>query len=576
MKIRNTKKIALAGVAFAGSLLCLFVAGNILRAQDEWMGEPPGAFGSWGWDWNTTGADAQRSSSIRNDRWISRATVAKPGPRLLYKISAENTSRQMNALSQPILVGAARGLTGFKSMGYVAGSGGIISGFDYDTGQKIWKNPAGAAGLQGAGTLACPGGITTGLTRPTPLVVADIVDADAGRGKAPGNLPGARNAGSAVGAPGGGAPIIAALAAAATSASGGPGRAGGGGGGGGGGRGGANGVYSLSTDGALHQLSFQQGFDISMEPAKFLPPNSNASGLIVVNGFAYVATANECGGAPNGVWALDTASPAKTVTMWKTNGGSVVGTAGPAFGTDGTVYAATSDGEIVSLEPKTLKLRDSFTPGKSEFNSSPVVFSYKGKDLIAVSNRDGKLYLLDSASLGGPDHHTPLAVSAKFTDNTTDFAPGALSTWQDSTGTRWVLVPISGPAAIANGAVANGAVVAFTVVDQGGHPSLEPAWVSSDLISPLTPVEVNGVVFALSSGEFHTRDTNMTAAQRVQRSQPAVLHAFDAFTGKPLWNSGKTITSFAPHSSGLSTSLGQIYVTTYDNSIYAFGFEEKE
>jgi outer membrane protein assembly factor BamB len=114
------------------------------------------------------------------------------------------------------------------------------------------------------------------------------------------------------------------------------------------------------------------------------------------------------------------------------------------------------------------------------------------------------------------------------------------------------------------------------VADQGGKPALTQAWVSREIASPAPPVVINGVVFALSTGEFHTSDASVTSAQRVQRSQPAVLYALDAFTGKELWNSGKTITSFSPHSSGVAVSTGQIYVVTYDNTLYTFGFEAKE
>jgi len=589
MKTPTAKNAILTCIALAISAVCFFSAGRRLAAQDEPMPYAPGAFGVWGWDWLTAGGDAQRSSSVRNDRWISRATVTKPGPRLVYKIALPNTSRQMNSLSQPVLIQTARGLTGFKSMGFVAGSGGTAFGFDYDTSQVLWKTALASAALPANGTLGCPGGLTMGLARPTPLVIANVTDTEAGRGVAPENLPSARRSGTAVGAPGTGAPIVAALERAGAVPAGG-GRGGSGRGGGGGGRG-TSGVYALGTDGVLHQLSMQQGFDVAMQPVAFLPPNANASGLILVDNVAYAATSGNCGGVPNGVWSLDLAGAAKTVTSWKTNGGSVAGTAGAAFGTDGTLYAATGDGDytpasfsdsVVSLEPKTLKLRDFFTPGKSEFNASPVVFSYRGHDLVVASNRDGRLYLLDSSSLGGADHKTPLATSAKFTGNTTDYAPGALASWVDSSGTRWVLAPMTGPLAAgsgfadSNGAIANGAVVAFRMADQGGNLSLTPAWASRDLVSPLPALVVNGVVFALSGGEFHSGDSALTAAQRAQRSQPAVLYALDAFTGKELWNSGTTITSFAPHSSGLAMSTGQVYVATYDNSIHAFGFEEKE
>jgi len=59
-------------------------------------------------------------------------------------------------------------------------------------------------------------------------------------------------------------------------------------------------------------------------------------------------------------------------------------------------------------------------------------------------------------------------------------------------------------------------------------------------------------------------------AQRVQRSKPAVLYALDAATGKELWSSGATISSFV-RGVGPSAGDGQVYVVTYDGTIYAFG-----
>ena len=85
----------------------------------------------------------------------------------------------------------------------------------------------------------------------------------------------------------------------------------------------------------------------------------------------YAATSAGCGGAPNGVWAIDLDSETKPVVSWKTNGGPVVGAV--AFAPDGTLFAAigagqtTGDGKanaIVALDPKTLQVKDWFTqPG---------------------------------------------------------------------------------------------------------------------------------------------------------------------------------------------------------------------
>ncbi len=40
-------------------------------------------------------------------------------------------------------------------------------------------------------------------------------------------------------------------------------------------------------------------------------------------------------------------------------------------------------------------------------------------------------------------------------------------------------------------------------------------------------------------------------------------------TGRDVWNSGTTITSFARGE--LSAGGGQVYLVTYDNHLYAFG-----
>jgi outer membrane protein assembly factor BamB len=107
-------------------------------------------------------------------------------------------------------------------------------------------------------------------------------------------------------------------------------------------------------------------------------------------------------------------------------------------------------------------------------------------------------------------------------------------------------------------------------VNRDNTPALEPGWVSRDLVSPLPPMVVNGVVFAVSSGEYRTSDASVTAAQRAQRSSHAVLYALNPATGKELWNSGDTITSFV-HGGGLSSGISQVYLGTYDGTLYAFG-----
>jgi hypothetical protein len=204
----------------------------------------------------------------------------------------------------------------------------------------------------------------------------------------------------------------------------------------------------------------------------------------------------------------------------------------------------------VALDPKTLAVKDTYESGQ-EFTSSPVVFQYQQRNLVAAATRDGRIHVLDAASLGTPLFKTP-AYSANF-------EPGALASWQSPDGLRWLL------------AAADGAVTAWKIVERDGAIAVDQGWRSRDLMSPLTPMIINGVVFAVSSGEFRSNDKNLTAAQRVQRSSPAVLYALDGATGKALWDSGKAITSFV-HSGGLSGGAGQLYLETYDQTLYAFGF----
>jgi len=107
--------------------------------------------------------------------------------------------------------------------------------------------------------------------------------------------------------------------------------------------------------------------------------------------------------------------------------------------------------------------------------------------------------------------------------------------------------------------------VALKLTDAGGALSLQPGWVSHNLSSPATPIIVNGVVFAISTGMPSTA---------TGRGASAVLHAYDGATGKRLWNSGQAMTTFASPGSFWST-LGQVYVGTHDGTVYAFGFNDE-
>ena len=523
------------------------------------------AQGRGGAAWTTVGGDAQRTSFVRTDPKISLSAMQAPGFQFLWKRKLDN-----DRLTQPLLLPNIIAYKGFKALAFVGSASGQVYSIDYDLNRMFWQQKLVTSVAKPA---ACSSGLPV-LTKSTPLTPP------AGRGNR-----GAAGGGAGPAAPGAGAARGGAGEAAgrggAPPAGGVPPAGGGGGGGFGGGRGrgatgpqiangrgGADNVFAISTGGMVHVMNPQIGTD-QIPPVKLLPPNANVAGSILVDTTLYAATTGNCSGAPNGVWSVDLASDAKTVQSYDTKGAAVAGNAPPAFGTDGTLYIATGSGKsevanaVVSLDPKTLAQKDWFST-TTPFTSNAVVFQYKGKDLIVAANKDGRLYVLDSGSLGGADHKTPLHKSSPISATLDD--PTGLASWQDSAGTRWIAATIGGPVhgdtkvAMANGTVTAGTLVAFTVVDQNDVPTLQAQWTSRDLASPVTPVVVNGVVFALASGEAKGRG----------RSSNAVLYALDAATGKELWTSGSTITS-PVRGVGPSAGDSQVYVAASDGTLYVFG-----
>jgi len=231
---------------------------------------------------------------------------------------------------------------------------------------------------------------------------------------------------------------------------------------------------------------------------------------------------------------------------------------------------------LLALAPKTLKLGEYFTVSgasgaKSPLNlnvSTPTVFTHNGRDLIVTAGADGCLYLLDSKSVGGSDHKTPLYQTPPLTKGAGNGIWGGLSSWQDAKGTRWVFAPVWGPVnselnLSANGAAPHGSLVAFKVEDNGEKTVLTPGWASRDMNSPLPPVITSGVVFALSAGEYD-KDGRPNSSSR------ATLYAFDAGTGKEMYSTGNQVT--APGNlTGLAVANGRVFFSTTDSTMYGFG-----
>src|SRR5687767_13861306 len=258
-------------------------------------------------DWTTQGFDAQRTSWMRVDPYISLDNLSKF--QFLWKLKVDNESRHGNSLTAPVALGNLMTFRGFKSLIFVGGSSNNVYGIDYDFGTMFWRthHNYAAGAREYAGSPTCPGGMTLPLTRATNLnpttqlaffgfarpprpakgdvgepgkgapQLAEIAARQAARGNRGG---GSDTPASAAGAATAGKPASAAGAATrGAPARGTPPPARGGAAEGGRSSRGPNFVFSVAADGLLRGLIPDTG-DLALVPARLLPANATATGLI--------------------------------------------------------------------------------------------------------------------------------------------------------------------------------------------------------------------------------------------------------------------------------------------------------
>ncbi|HEY4051618.1 MAG TPA: PQQ-binding-like beta-propeller repeat protein [Acidobacteriaceae bacterium] len=491
-------------------------------------------------EWTTDSFDPQRDGWQRNETRISPADAKDI--QLLWKLKTDNKPMGMQSFREPLIVADVTTASGAKSVAILAGSSNDVYVIDADTGSMIWQRKLKWSSPMPPEPGEGRGFICTNALSATPVVTP------AGEGE---RL-----------------------------------------------------VYVLTSDGYLHTLDLSDGEEKN-DPVQMLPRiYGKGYGLNLVNGIIYTITGQGCGGVPNALYAYDTVN--KKVSFSTPPQGGLWGVAGPAVGHDGTIYFESGDHpydakagllastfQAYTFSNDTLTLKDYYTPSNYEWltkrdldmNVTPVVFSYQGRDLLVGGGKEGRFFLLDSKSMGGADHQTPLFRSPLIANANVNFQTegtwGSLAAWKDNTGTQWVLAPNGGPT-IVNfpnnyGPTPNGGILAFKVEEKGGKPVLAPAWQSRDMMTAEPPVVANGVVFALAAGEFTGQANDIegglfTSEQRIQRSIPAKLYALDALTGRELYSSGNQISSFL-HQSGLAVAGGRIIFGTFDGTIYCFGIK---
>ena len=514
----------------------LFVAWSLMPLTMHAQGTPRGF-------WPVAGSNAAHDNAQKAETLITTETVTGKtagGFQFLWKLKLGNETSA--SYSEPLLVPGMITGKGFKDFAFV-GSGNTLYAVDSELGSLVWQHdftsqPSRCGGLNIQIATEAPQVIHFGAHRPAASRPASHTPAP----------------------PANDEPLAASARRVGASA--------------GGGYFGLKGVYVLTSDGYLHEQIMATGLDYA-PPVKFLTsPAGQSFGLNMNDKIVYASQGSSCKSAAKAIRSIDLNTSDYAIHSYEAQKLGIAGMSGPSIGSDGTAYVFTGSGpadatagvypdSVVALDANEFKAKDWYAPaaGGQTLHASPVVVSYKGKDLIVAPGKDGSLVLLDSASLGGADHHTPLAESGKVFKVGKREAWEGLSSWQDKAGNVWVFASVAGPvvaeAKLAgdNGPAPHGSIVAFHVEDKDGHTVLTPAWASRDLINPAPAVAANGVIFALDGGNA---------------SAHATLYALDAATGKQLYSSGDAIHTYT-RLAGMAAGDGHVFFMTHDNTLYSFG-----
>ena len=499
-------------------------------------------------DWLTDGGDNQRTGWQRNETTLTKSNVKNL--KVLWKIQTGNQVRALHSLMPVLIVGRLDTPNGPRQVGIVNGISDNLYGFDVEAGkiiwQKHWTYPAPTSGgPQIASTSPDPAHL--GFLRPGGSSDTPVIGPPDAQGRRP--------------------------------------------------------VYFVTGDGMLHIVNAADGTDL--QPPYMFHPGKGWSLNLVGN---VLWMANTYAGITIAAVRLD--DPQHKVMTFNAGSGGAWGRRGAAIDSTGTAWTTTGDGiyDPTSDPPRyanslvgvhivgdELKLKSYFTPRNWEWlrkrdldpNNTPTLFTYKGRELMAASGKECRVFILDPRDAGGPDHQTPLYKTELFCNEEVDFQDagswGAMSTWEDSVGTRWILAPFWGPVhskfkfEVNHGPVSGGGVAAFKLRDRNGKYELSPTWVSADMKRGEPVVIANGMVFGYGSG-VETKQSwpdiglQFDSSIRAAKSTHATLYVLDAQTGDPLYSSGEQITSFS-HFSGLSVANGRVYLGTYDGTLYCFGLE---
>ena len=541
----------------ASRLLPLFILVSALGAETGRAQSP---------DWTTWGYDQQRSGWNQGEKILNRDDVS--GLTLLWSTQLSTPPKEvvLSTLTTPLVVEEVTTAHGPKNLVFLLGADDTLFAIDADTGKVLWQKtfPNPAAPVWPA-TWLC-----SNTANDTPVIDKQ----------------------NSI-------------------------------------------IFFITSDGKLRAINLSDGKE-RMLPTSMVEPYARAWSLNLIDNIVYTTSGRGCGQMPAGakppvvpgsVSAMDVSDLAHPqLTRFYTSGNKYSGPwgrGGVSRGPNSTVITQTADGlydpaagdfgeTVLKLAPHAARLLDSFTPANWEYlnkqdldfgSSSADVFSFHNRQLVAVAGKEGVLYLLDAADLGGgrPSHSTPFYKSPQLANDAAEGKTpgqgvwGAITTYETSDGKRFLYVPIWGPPSknaptfpSHEPDASHGSIMALQVVADGEKISLLPQWISPDMLVPDPPVVANGVVYAIQTGEqtiqspsfvHGTQDqinhNPLSAKYRATPVSHLVLYAFDAETGKQLYSSDKLITDWV-HFSEPVVALGKVFVVTHDAHLYAFGLKHAQ
>ncbi len=168
-------------------------------------------------------------------------------------------------------------------------------------------------------------------------------------------------------------------------------------------------AYVVSSDGMLHVLGLPSGKDMQ-SPAPFVPANARWSAPVARGHddlHRDVGKLRRCAERRVGDRSRQRREAGRVVEDQRRRdrrrggvhaGGTLIAAIGAG--------KATGDGKanaIVALDAKTLQLKDWFTQPDADFVTGPTILRHDDKEIVAAATKDGRVVLLDAASLGGAE-----------------------------------------------------------------------------------------------------------------------------------------------------------------------------